>query len=158
LQKALALDPWIVLARTNLSRHHALAGEWDQVDTLLDDPVGIPASVMFPAKVRFLVWRRDARGAAELLAKLDPAHWAYRTMKTFAQIAMGVELPDDDLFPDPPNIGYRLRGIFAQFRAEGAAAMGRTSVALHHIEQADGFRLFDIGWLDRCPLLEAIRA
>ena len=154
LERAIALEPQIVLAPMVLMRHYALAGELDRAEALLD----AAPQALAPARARYLLWRRDAVRARQMLesAPMVPGY-AGDAMRTFLEIAAGRDVDRTRFFVTPPSLSWRMRGIYLQFRAEGAAALDDARLALDALAEADALRLCDLSWIDRCALLDRIR-
>jgi serine/threonine-protein kinase len=158
LEVAIALEPTLVLPRAALARYHAMRGDWTEVDELLSPTAEIDARMLVPHRARLLVWRRDARTAEELLSTFTPDAIPLRSARTSLLVAMGKDVAADELYVPPPQAGARLRCFYAQMRAEVRAHQGNVARTLEEIETAGALNLYDISWLERCPLLELVKA
>ncbi|HEX4514418.1 MAG TPA: protein kinase, partial [Polyangiaceae bacterium] len=159
LEIAITLEPTLVLPRMSLVREHALALEWERVDELLAAAAEYAEPRMLvPHVARFLLWRKDKRAAAELLPKFDPDALPLRAARTLLRVTLGEDVPANELFVPPPKAGQRLKSFYAQLRAEVRAFEGAPARALEEIETASALTLYDLAWLDRCPLLDSVRS
>ena len=154
LEAALALEPEMTLARLSLARTHELLGEPDEADRL-----AAGRSTMLPLVGRILTWRRDARAAAALLATVMPSGPGSPVSQVLLHLATGSPPPYAVYarFDDPARSTLRVATFFAQLEAEGAAFFGDAPRALAAITRAADLALFDVAWLDRCPLLADLR-
>jgi serine/threonine-protein kinase len=80
----------------------------------------------------------------------------------FAQALLGEVTPEeaDQLFARVLSFVDTLRLIVlvTQLRIETLAGAGRPAAAMHHLLRAATSILVDLEWMDRCPLLEEVRA
>jgi eukaryotic-like serine/threonine-protein kinase len=156
LRTALTLEPEITTARLALSRTHELLGEHDEADHLFDARF----EETLPVRARVLLWRRDARRAAEILPRVPPTSPANRVARGMLEILSGVT-PSYALaleFGLRATLGFRVRTFFLQMEAEIAVLLGDPARALTAITRATSQALFDVAWMDRCPLLAELRA
>jgi eukaryotic-like serine/threonine-protein kinase len=155
LVTALTLEPEITTARLALARTCEFLGDHDEADHLLDER----REATLPARARFLIWRRDTERAAELLVTLPattPAHQITRSMlEVLTGGAPSVML--QQAIADKVHPPVRLRSVMLQFKVEVAMLMGDRDRALDTITRAAAGGLFDLAWMDRCPLLAELR-
>jgi len=157
LGAALALEPEITSARLELSRMLELMGDHDEAERV----VGDWSDVALPFRARTYAWRRDAGRAAELLSSVPPTTTMPLTMVR-AVLELTVGLPPRwevyERLTAPGRSSLRGRTFFSQMEAEAAALAGDRARALAAITRAAEASLFDLPWLDWCPLLADLRA
>jgi serine/threonine-protein kinase len=156
-ETAIALEPEISLPRVYLVRHYALLGDWDRVDSLLMDPANSRPAIMTPHRARLILWRRDARAAAELAPSVEPTNGPFRVAKKWLALTMGEPVTVED-FATPVGAGRRSHAFYAQIRAEYFSFVGQSDQAARELAVADENGLIDLHWLDGCPILESVRA
>jgi len=154
VERAIALEPQIVLAPMILARHYALAGDYERAEAVFD----ASPHALAPAKARYLLWRRDRERARAMLASAQGSGIARDAMRTFLAIAAGEPVDHRTrLFVIPETLSWRMRGIYLQFRVECAAELGDTPQALEALDETNGLGLCDLPWMDHCPLLDPLR-
>lgn len=163
LEYALGLDPSLQRARIDMARAYALRGDWDQAEQQLGRAEAVGGSTaMWVLRARLTWWRHDRAAASSLLQRLNmPAELplARRILEvTLSGRPLGTM---DELFggvmsattTSPRSRIYRL-----QLTAEMFAYCGAREEALRTVEQAViEAQLFDLMWLERCPLLAPLR-
>jgi serine/threonine-protein kinase len=161
LDDALAIAPNLSGVRWEIARAHALEQNWVAFDALVaelsrqhDRPV---------ARLRFAWWRGTQReiaalrGVLSLLREFEPAFME----RLQAIIVEGAWPAHRDalvayvLGSTSPSL--RRRAFLAQLCAEAAGYAGDVPVCNAMIDRAVAYGLFDLHWLERCPLLEAAR-
>jgi TolB-like protein len=162
LDDAAVLDPRMGMLRLEVMRAHALLGNWRAVDALgaiEPKPAAIYATLVH--KVRLFTWRRDVAAVQAIANQGLPAD--YKTLTEFVSSTLQGRMTDGladilagaaDVTKDVPRLHAFAHQIMCEYRAYG----DERGAALDHLEASDGARLFDINWLDRCPLLEDLRA
>jgi serine/threonine-protein kinase len=161
LEKAVQLEPQLHRARWEAARGHALRGQWSEAYILLER--GEPSAAALAHQCRLALWNHDhARGMAiqQNGQKLNEG-----PLNLIAFLA-------DTLFERPPDAatlelieahalteGSRRRRLyFLQLLTETEAARGQLQGAMRHLQTAADLGLFDLNWLERCPLLASLRA
>jgi serine/threonine-protein kinase len=157
LVTALTLDPEITTARIALARTCELLGDHDEADHLVDER----REATLPARARFLAWRRDVVGAEELLRTVPATTSAHRITRTMLEVLTG-GAPSPEPNPAILTAGAtprpsRPQSTPSELRAEIATLMGDREGALDTITRAAKAGLFDLAWMDRCPLLAELR-
>ena len=162
LEWALALEPALALARRDLARAHALAGRTElALAVTAADPDRASAGPWLD-RARFALWTRDTPRARQHLAAApdgdDPQLRIARAL--LRMVAEGTspfqEVALHDFVVRAQSTSRR--GAFAaQIEAELHAFEGRTDAALLAIEAAVRAHLFDLAWLERCPLFAPLR-
>ena len=158
LEIALTLEPALVLPRVALIRHHALRGEWERVDEQVAAFAETDKRMLIPHLSRFVSWRRDLRAAEEMLPTFTPDALPLRGARTTLLVTLGRDVAPQDLYVPPPQAGQRLRCFYAQMRAEAHGYRGDAERTMDDIDAADALNLYDIAWLERCPLLAPARS
>ncbi len=161
LTSALALDPSLGQARLELVRLDALEGRWERVEAAV-------------AELDTLVARGDETGRALAASRFD----LWRGGRHLSR----ADAPGQDAFPplfaayeealsgrpvrlEPLRVvvagvrrGSRFRHAVAQVYIELCAFSGRTDEAFELLADIADDHLYDLPWLDRCPVLAALRA
>jgi serine/threonine-protein kinase len=164
LEASLKLDPTHTEPRYDLARAHALLGNWDEADQLLALPIDEgPTEITGTfARLRLGLWRRGVLrpgGAPPEGAPLDPDpprsvirawEWLHATGRLHSQHHTFFQEMTASQSP-------RLRSVLAQFYTEALAAGGDTYGARGALEIAVDAGLYDVSWMDRCPLLDRLR-
>jgi tetratricopeptide (TPR) repeat protein len=163
LEDAIAINPHVRSARWEIARAYALEGRWADNEKLVKELIemGVDRPI---SRARYAWWRRDMGALAELRDAL------LNTQQMFVPGMMN-EFVDAYVNGDwerhrgtllqvasqlPPN--RRRRAFVGQLIAEAAAYWNDVPTALDRIDVAIGEGLFDLHWLDRCPLLDPVRA
>ena len=162
LHEALAIAPSRRSIEWELARAAALEGHWAEYERLADGLVASGHDRVF-ARARVASWRKDAAVMAGF------AHDMQRASRTFVPgmmpVMVGVyegkewaPLREQILaiaMDRPPN--HRRRTFVEQIAAEACGWAGDVETCGRLVEVATGDGLFDLHWLDRCPLLEGLR-
>lgn len=163
LRNAIALDPSLVGIRWDMSRAHALLGEWDEAKRISSTPVESAsdrASQLLWVG-RMGLWRREATIDIDALpapeADVGPLHF----VRMVAALALGRAVPDEAIgllenLAERSEEGRR-RALFFQLNAEVFCFVGNHDRALRAVAGAIGSGLIDVVWMDRCPLLGPLR-
>jgi tetratricopeptide (TPR) repeat protein len=163
LEDAIAINPNVRSARWEIARAYALEGRWDDNERLIRELVamGVDRPV---SRARYAWWRRDIPALVALRETLLNSQQMFvpglmdRFVDTYVNGSW--ELHREELIRVagtlPPN--RRRRAFVDQLIAEAAAYWDDVPTALERIEAAIGEGLFDLHWLDRCPLLDNVRA
>jgi serine/threonine-protein kinase len=161
LEHATAITPDFRIVRWEIARAMALEGRWDEHDRILahdrlpDRPI---------ARTRLLWWRGDLAGvrarrdSGSLSGVFDPELFDLLLAGLLDGAWERVRAPLLAKAEDPSWPSQRRRAFVAQIVAEVASHVGDVDtcnrVLAHAAELA---RLFDLHWLDRCPMLSAAR-
>jgi serine/threonine-protein kinase len=161
LEDALAISPHLSSVRWEIARAHGLEQDWATYDRLVADlaaqsdrPIG---------RLRIALWRGDLAEAAAQRAKLSalrgfPPEFLELIYEAIAEQAWPARrdaLVGHVLGAPTPSL--RRRTFLAQLCAEAAGAAGDVRTCLAMIDHAVAHGLFDLHWLDRCPLIEPAR-
>jgi serine/threonine-protein kinase len=115
------------------------------------------------APFRSVIWRRDLEGVRsvrEAIAAAPEAERDYYLPMIDETYKALIGEPFVDRFramADAPHASLRRRSYFYQLSAEMNAYAGRVDDALDALERAADVLLFDVLWLDRCPILDSLR-
>jgi tetratricopeptide (TPR) repeat protein len=160
----LALDPTLGNARLDLVRAHMLRGDLRRALELLesneDSDRSFSDGVLW---ARLAVWypetapRLNRFEVPADVRRLSP----WFTLSVAKRIRRGESVEEDLLemerYVTAGARSRRLSTLFQQLLAEYRATLGRSEDALLHVERAVDCGLFDLGWLDGCPVLSSIR-
>jgi eukaryotic-like serine/threonine-protein kinase len=144
----------------------SLLGEQERVDreianVLARDDVPPLARAFMP--LRFATWRRDAdtvERSYELIKTLNEAERAYYEPLMSSLVAALRGRAAKDVMrerAEMPHASLRRRSYFYQLSAEYQMLVGDHHEALVSLERGADLLLFDILWLDRCPLFAPLR-
>ena len=165
LQAALSIDPDAVQARGDLVRAYAYSGRWDAADTLLDAGTRqMPAAnVLAFTSARLSIWapgrslpepdlRADPSPSAMMLGELMT--W-YRHIREHHTQPPGLDVTELDTFRGDLAL---LRSVRAQIGAEMFCYVGEVGKAVDAVTRAVAAGLYDVNWMDRCPVLGPARS
>jgi TolB-like protein len=132
-----------------------LQAAWDDARTIvISQDIGNRGS--FPAIGRYCLWTRDADLARTALEQSQRRGLDWPLIKVLLRLVVDGTPPWDEL-PRPEAMTSRFSGFMCQIAAECAVYLDDTERALAAIEGADAAEIFDLAWMDRCPLFETIR-
>jgi serine/threonine-protein kinase len=162
LEDTLATDALPVL-RWDLTTAQALDGRWDEVDRAMAELGESGFGRGYGYRLRFASWRGDRAAEVEALARLVQ----HRERSVFERTLLTLYDPDrpwserrDEIVgmaSNPRHASARRRAFLAQLAAEGAGRAGDVETCLMLLLRASTQGLFDLHWLERCPLLEPVR-
>jgi serine/threonine-protein kinase len=159
LENALSLDPDSTLPMGDLVRLHVLMGRWDEAEPLFERLRGLDAFIYWTLRGRLVLWPRDSALAEAHLSQV-PEEPEMRYPLALRHIARTRTMP-----PDAPELeraertgGIRRQTLFFQLSAELTAYTGRHEDAVAAVTSAVELGLIDRLWLERCPLLDGVRA
>ena len=117
------------------------------------------AGLYWMQRVRMAVWRRDIDavrdGYEEAIRASSSREGRFLMMRRLAKASLSKK-PLEDLVLTP-NMRNRTRSFIHQLEAEVQCSIGQGDRAMTEIERAIAVGLFDIAWMDRCPLLDGVR-
>ena len=161
IEDALAIAPNLFSVRWEVARAHALEQEWAAYDRLVaelavqnDRPV---------ARMRLAWWRGDIATAIALRdGILKLRGFAPEFLAGISEIIIWRTWPvrRDGLLAyitGSTSPSLRRRSFLAQLGAEAAGYSGDVAACTAMIEHAVAHGLYDLHWLERCPLLEPAR-
>jgi serine/threonine-protein kinase len=163
LEWAIALEPALALARRDLARAHALAGRAELALAVTAADPDPRSTGPWLDRARFALWTRDAALARQHLATLpDSDDDQIRIARALLRMVAEGTSPFKELalydFVVKAQATSRRGAFAAQIEAELNAFDRRTEDALVAIEAAVRANLFDLAWLERCPLFAELRA
>jgi serine/threonine-protein kinase len=148
LRRALAYEPALLTATRDLSRAHALIGEWDQSMALT--PRKGPVDLAGVARLK--LWRERRTEAWDFLRGQS----SHPVMAEAIRVVL-----DGSPVPDRVALqGIRVVTFFQQVRCEYLAVRGKpgdTADAMAHLEQLVAAGHIDLSWMRRCPALDSLR-
>jgi tetratricopeptide (TPR) repeat protein/predicted Ser/Thr protein kinase len=162
LEDAIAIAPQLRSARWEIARAWALEGRWDDHHRLVAELIQSKYDRSL-LRARFAWWRGDRTTIAELRADViasarlfDPVllDHLFGVFADGAWALRGPLLMATALDTSSPDL--RRRAFVAQLAAEAAAFSGDVDSCNRMIEHAIEQGLFDLHWLDHCPLLEVV--
>ncbi len=162
LRDACAIAPDLTTSGWAIARMYALEGQWDDVTRALDELVPNRAGPRPTFELRFALWRRDTAAALEL--RESYFQFAHRFHGVIAEGAYAALLGGQwndwrDTFIAAANErgNRRRRAFMCQLIAEFAGFVGDPETCQTMLLHAMNAGLFDLHWLDRCPMLDGIR-
>lgn len=168
LEVAIGLDPKLDAAPWELLRVAALEGDWARFDARM-------ASILGPSgerrsrwafHARYAAWRGDREALLDTERGFERAHDTQGKPAEFVRQLLAVYLRREGVgetlagqreIAKTAGLSPRLRQWLHQNRAEMAGFMGLRDEALDALRCADETMLFDLFWLERCPLLACVR-
>lgn len=166
LDEAVAMDPSLGLAWWERGRALALDQRWDEVDEGLAalDAEGKVRGQRWGARIRLAAWRQpmDRRQLQSLQDEILAVSEGFERplMLAVCELLLGVSDTRNELLArvnDPSVQSLRRRAFIGQIAMEGIAYVGDTATGLALLERCVGEGLFDLHWIDRCPLLASLR-
>jgi hypothetical protein len=141
-----------------LARAYALIGDWERVDAFFQGKEASSSEIV--PRVRFLIWRRDSAGLMALIEGIEArGEPAGPPMKMLQRVVNGEPLPRFWMDPSAAGDGdTRRRTFLLQLDAEAAAFVGDNERAIQGLQENAESGLFDVAWVDGCPLFDGLRA
>ena len=165
-RQAMQLEPRLVHLRYVMARVHGLLGEWDEVERIFRIPPADldDANLYWMTRGRLASWTRKKEKAEAILRELDAAPpFSFQMMvRAVCGVILKEEMPGaaraflEDRARDT-TATTRTRAFFCQLNAELLGYGHDHEGALVAVEEACACGLYDLLWLDRCPLLDEIR-
>jgi serine/threonine-protein kinase len=165
LNTVLALEPDRMLVAREILRARALLGDWSAFEAAVEAQVGDErATTHYSQLCRLAMWRRDRVAAAVLRRQIGARGFPMAEESLGMLDIVEHERTQVDLARNVAGLSgvvgrARRRPIyFRQLATEGLACMGEYPRAEATLVEAGSLGLVDLGWLDRCPLLEPMRS
>ena len=158
IQTGMSLEPNVPLALGELARAKAFLGRWDEIPELTDRNAKIegPQALWF-MRARFALWQRDRGAAARYLDQMKDAPRVLAVARWIIEQILHAEPPADAIdlsfFVARDDASARRRSFVYQIETEVRAFHHQHEGALTSIEKAVDEGLFDLAWMERCPLL-----
>lgn len=161
LERAVQLNPAMTAAWLELARQHAMDRAWERSAACLASARSEDLPVIV-AGARLGMWMGDperVRSAQRSVPAAD--HTPGQLTALWFQTALGDADPEDlhwrAIGAIDMGSGDRYATLMEQLMAEVLCLTGRPDLGLEHVLRASAGILLDLGWLDRCPALEAVR-
>lgn len=167
-ETAIRLDGRLAPLRWEIARSHALEGAWDRFDAELARLRAAARGLhgRWLGRLRWSAWRGGAeavRATRAMMAAAPPADWFEPEIcDMFAESVVDGAYARWASMVRAQVLGVaegsaRRRAMILQVATEAACASGMLGEALELLEGALRDGLFDLHWLDRCPLLDVAR-
>jgi serine/threonine-protein kinase len=161
LATARSLDPDAPLVMPELVRTYALLGRWEEADAILETMARDDGPTYWTLRARAALWRRDRALFEAYLNKLPrDEHSPSRIAYLMLELAQTGQVPPAllDMERVERTGGVRRQTFVLQISTEVLGFVGRIDQAFGALQRAAELGLSDLLWLERCPLLEALRA
>jgi tetratricopeptide (TPR) repeat protein len=164
LEAAIALDPRAPLACATLARCHGLRRSWDRVEEALERTPHSKVDITYwMIRARLLLWKRDPAGAELALSQLLACEANIPMARLLYEVVAFRRLPDSlghrpEATSEPPG-SVRRQMFLSQVDVEILAYLGDDiEPVISRVANLVERGFLDIGWMDGCPLLDAIRS
>ncbi len=164
-EAVLSLDPRLANSRLDAIRMNAFLGRYDRSIALLDASLDEPELAQSEAvlRVRLATWNDAVR--ATLTRIPPPEEGTSETPFGVAKLLRSLISDQIDLeeleafrrFVEVPGRSHRFHALMNQLATELLLFYGQPEESLDHLEAAVDHGLFDLVWLDHCPLFPPIR-
>ena len=162
LEEAIAINPNLRNARWSIAGAAALEKRWDEHDRIVAElrAQGLDRSF---GRARYAWWRHDwdhLREVRASMAGFDRGLFPGLLDAVFAIFLEGKWAEKKELVlaaAAKPSPSRRAKAFICQLGAEVAAFAGDRETSLAMLARASDNCLFDLHWLDRCPLLDSVR-
>ena len=150
-----------IRTRWDIARAYALEGRWDEYFKLIAELEAIAGGSRSLLLARFGWWRGDLEPTRELRADPDYRLFEREVVDAFTSVFLdGTWSVHRDLimrwgFSFAAN--RRRRMLMPQLAAEIAGHANDVEACLTLVERAVNEGLFDLHWVDKCPLLACVR-
>jgi eukaryotic-like serine/threonine-protein kinase len=163
-EQALLGDPTLGGAKQQLIHAYALLGDFERAAEMLESGLTEPHFRQSQA----VLWARLSLWSPRIAETLDrvvvPPDAPAQSPWFMVSLAKAVlrsgrtdnQLQNLDAFSRHADRSRRFHTLFRQLLAEYAAYFGDHDVALAEIERSVAAGLFDLAWMDHCPLLEPL--
>jgi len=165
LSATAALEPGLDVTNGDLLRGRALLGDWSAFEAAIEGQTwDAEASPRFFLLARMAMWRRDAAAALEVRKRVEPRAFALhdQVLGVLNMVVTGKPPAEmQTILSSWGRVVGRARRrpmLFRQLSAETHAFCGELDEAQRAIGEADALGLIDVTWVDRCPLLDGMRA
>jgi len=164
LQTSVALEPRLAYTAWRRARAYALLGDWERCDAIFADaPEDADGKNLYwLSRLRIALWRNEQDKAESFRRGIGGEKFFFLGISN----AM-CELLETGVVPSHAfsSIESWTRGatvrrlaFLDQLRAEMLAYAGDYRGALRAVGDAEAHGLFDISWVDACPLLDPLRS
>jgi serine/threonine-protein kinase len=163
LGEAMAISPARKGLMWEYARAYALEGRWDEHERVVAEMKDLMINRPF-ASARMAIWRRVPDLAAVIVPEMRvlARTFAPGLMEILIEVYLGEPWPPQrDKLLELAYIRWpnkRRRTWVIQIVAEAAGYVGDAETVAKLVEHGADEGLFDLHWLDKCPLLECVRA
>jgi eukaryotic-like serine/threonine-protein kinase len=163
-QLAMSIEPGLEGIRYEIARVRALEGNWEEADAIFATlPEGLLANIYWISRWRVVLWKGDRELASRLLAHVADLTFGiqHAVVGMLAVCVHGKVSPESIIELDArarPGRARRRRAFFRQLKAEVLAYCNDTAGALTALVESEDAGLFDIFWLDHCPVFDRMRS
>jgi serine/threonine protein kinase len=163
LRTARISEPRLAMTALDLARALVLRGDREESEEVLSrvpEDAGT-ANLYWVMRGRLALWTRDTERAKRWHSELVARGNVFAGALAMLAIASGqsLEAPQFIVLQEhakAPGSATRRRSFFGQVAAEIRAFLGDADACLAAMDVADSNGLFDVTWLDRCPLLDFV--
>ncbi len=163
MKRAIELDPNLVTARLDLGRLHGLLGHAAASEAFFGEEPDQPglSNVYWGHRSRVALWQRDSVRASAWSVMLEARGTIFPGILAMMRVAAG-ETPRPEQVrhllesATQASLLLRRRAFRGVLAAEFGAFLGQADDAWNGLESADASGLFDIGWIDLCPVLRPL--
>jgi eukaryotic-like serine/threonine-protein kinase len=159
-ERAMQLEPRITHLRFDVqARSRAILGEWDLDEYAAPNDVDT-ANIYWVMAVRYTMWSRNDTAAEKIARTLAVNDTHSVLVRAFVGIVLDKKIPTSEREriaerKVAPSVTKRMRTFWHQISAEVLSYVGED--AMDDVRAAVDLGLFDITWMDGCPLLEDLR-
>jgi eukaryotic-like serine/threonine-protein kinase len=148
LEQTLALEPTFEFPYVSLAAYHEMRGEQERVEELLDGAQLRSRILRVQVESRLLLWRRDERRAAELLAELGEE--VPPVVRGWLELIVSKQ-PTASIALDPARAPQFFRRFLLQSEIEQACFLDDRQGALALLDRLDAEGSADVAWLGAAP-------
>ncbi len=159
--RTMQLEPRLSHLRYDVqARSRAMLGEWDLADYGAPPQDPDSSNLYWVMATRFTMWKRDAAAAAHLAEIVKGADTTSVLVRSFTGFVIDKNVPAAersrmDERKRSKTITTRMQIFWNQLSAEVRTYVGEN--AIDDVRTAVDLGLFDIAWMDHCPLLDEMR-
>jgi serine/threonine-protein kinase len=161
--RAVEIDPARAGLRYEAARLRALLGAWEDAEVAFESPPDKAFENHYWAvRPRVILWKRDAEAATAALSIAEAGTFILRSLAV-AILAIGAgRMEAGPIVAElagqaGPQRARRRRVLYHQLMAEACGFAGDVPGLVLALEGGAHAGLFDVGWLDRCPLFDGHR-
>ncbi|MFO0686791.1 MAG: protein kinase [Sandaracinus sp.] len=162
IEIALDIDPTLEAGHYERARYHALYGDPALADTYGKKLLELSQLVLWAQiEIRAGAWRGEPdrlRRGLEALSRSP--HPLAGPLSTYARAVLREIQPPPGFGPTSTTFAAspRVRSVAMQMQAEALGSIGDVDAAAQCVELAATTVLVDLDWIDRCPVIAAVRA
>ena len=164
MERAYELDA-LAMRRSFMDRARikVLTATWAESEALLDEAqrAGLSAAAVWFTRSRLAGWIADPQLAKTMLEHPDITSGKYPRVQSILRLIMGDSNQNlDAIFTGTfgsDQSSPRSRAYFFQLKTEVECLHGHTDAAIRALARSVDAGLFDLVWVDHCPLLSGLR-